>query len=81
MPPYGTPIPEQNIPAAVAFCVNSRTCAWRSSICFCASVISLVLDGRPIPQFGQAEWACDMVRVIVVDMEGSWRVVVMRVYR
>jgi len=43
--------------------------------------MSLVLDGRPTPQFGQAEWACDMVRVIVVDMEGSWWMVVMRLNR
>lgn len=61
----------KNVPAAVAFCVNNRTCAWRSSICLCVSAASLGEHGRPIPQFGQAEWACDIVRVIVVDMEGS----------
>ena len=46
-------------PAAVAFCVNRRTWACRSSICFCAST--------PTPQDGQQDISA-MVRVMVVDI-------------
>lgn len=61
-----------DVPAAMAFELRSRTCACRSSICFCDSSALSEDVWMSMPQCGQEQvapaGACDIVRVMVVDM-------------
>jgi hypothetical protein len=56
------------LPAAVAFWLRRRTCAWRSSICLWASRAGEVWVGRSNPHFGHWHEVCVMLRLMVVDM-------------